>query len=118
MENIIDFKDLKIIYHDICVNENIYDSQNLYRFHKYNNINKYLQNISNTKNKILSDPNLEYLGIFSFKMFDINIQPIFKTKLLNNELLDKIDKVINIIKECNLIENNEIKKKIIDNFKL
>jgi hypothetical protein len=118
MENIIDYKDLKIIYHDICINENIYDSQNIYRFHKYNNINKFLQNISDTKNKIISDSNLEYLGIFSFKMFDINIQPIFKTRLLNNELLDKIDKVINTIKECNLIDNLDVKKKIVDNFKL
>lgn len=118
MENIIDYKDLKIIYHDICINENIYNSQNLYRFHKYNNINKFLQNISDTKDKILSDPNLEYLGIFSFKMFDINIQPIYKTKLLDDNLLNKVDKVIKIIKECNLTNDNDIKKKIVDNFKL
>lgn len=118
MENIIDYKDLKIIYHDICINENIYNSQNLYRFHKYNNINKFLQNISDTKSKILSDPNLEYLGIFSFKMFDINIQPIYKTKLLDDILLNKVDKVIKIIKECNLTNDNDIKKKIVDNFKL
>lgn len=118
MENIIDYKDLKIIYHDICINENIYNSQNLYRFHKYNNINKFLQNISDTKAKILSDPNLEYLGIFSFKMFDINIQPIYKTKILDDNLLNKIDKVIQIIKECNLTNDNDIKKKIVDNFKL
>lgn len=118
MENIIDYKDLKIIYHDICINENIYDSQNIYRFHKYNNINKFLQNISDTKNKIISDSNLEYLGIFSFKMFDINIQPIYKTKLLDDILLNKVDKVIKIIKECNLTNDNDIKKKIVDNFKL
>jgi len=118
MENIIDYKDLKIIYHDICINENIYNSQNLYRFHKYNNINKFLQNISDTKDKILSDPNLEYLGIFSFKMFDINIQPIYKTKILDDNLLNKIDKVIKIIKECNLTNDDETKKKIVNNFKL
>lgn len=118
MENIIDYKDLKIIYHDICINENIYNSQNLYRFHKYNNINKFLQNISDAKDKILSDPNLEYLGIFSFKMFDINIQPIYKTKLLDENLLNKIDKVIKIIKECNLTNDNDTKKKIVNAFKL
>lgn len=118
MENIIDYKDLKIIYHDLCINNNIYDDINSYNFHKYNNIHKFKYNIKKTKNKILEDNNLEYFGIMSFKMLNININPIFKSNPLKDGVLEKVEKIINVIKKCNEVNNVQDKKKIIDEFKL
>lgn len=118
MENIIDYKDIKIIYHDLCINTNIYDNSNLYYFNKYNNINKFKYNINKNKEMIKNDNNLEYLGIMSFKMLDININPVFKSNPVNNEVLNKIEQIINTIKKCNSIEELELKKKIIDEFKI
>lgn len=46
----------------------------------------------------------------SFKMMDININPIFKSNPLNKDVLNKIEKVINIIKECNKLNDNNEKK--------
>lgn len=114
MENIIDYKDLKIIYHDICINHDYNNNEDLHYFNKYNNIHKFIYNINTVKDKILSNLDNEYLGYFAFKMFDINIQPIYKTEIINDNLLKKIENVINTIRKC----NNEIdisnKKKIID----
>ena len=44
----------------------------------------------------MSDDNLEYLGIMSFKMMDININPIFKSNPINEEVLTKIDTIDSI----------------------
>lgn len=120
MENIIDYKDLKIIYHDICINTNINndDDSSYYYFNKYNNINKYKNEIIENKLKICNDNNLEYLGIMSFKMLDINIEPIFKSNPLNNKVLNDIEQIINVIKECETVNDKNEKKKIINNFKL
>ena len=120
MENIIDYKDLKIIYHDICINTNINndDDSSYYYFNKYNNINKYKNEIIENKLKICNDNNLEYLGIMSFKMLDINIEPIFKSNPLNNKVLNDIEQIINVIKECETVNDKNDKKKIINNFKL
>ena len=120
MENIIDYKDLKIIYHDICINTNINndDDSSYYYFNKYNNINKYKNEIIENKLKICNDNNLEYLGIMSFKMLDINIEPIFKSNPLNNKVLNDIEQIIIVIKECETVNDKNDKKKIINNFKL
>lgn len=116
MENIIDYKDIKIIYHDLCINSNISNDNNYY-FNKYNNKNKYKYNIKKYK-EYINKQKYEYLGIMSFKMFNININPIFKSNPIDNNVLDKINKVINIIKECNKLDNIEQKKQLIDQFKL
>ena len=116
MENIIDLKDIKIIYHDLCINSNIYSNSDIYYYNKYNNLNKFKEQIIQNKNNILNNNKLEYLGIMSFKMMDININPVFKSNPITDEVLDNIYKIINIIKECNKIDDYEIKKKIINNF--
>lgn len=108
MENIIDYKDLKIIYHDLC--NNTKDSD-IYYFNKHNNKNKFKQQIIKNKEMIMKDINLEYLGIMCFKMMDININPIFKSNPITDEVLTKIDKVINVIKECNNVNDINLKKK-------
>ncbi len=113
MENVIDYKDLKIIYHDIIINSNIFDNDQFY-YQKYNNLNKYKQDIINIKNQIKSNNNLEYLGIMSFKMLDININPVYKNNPLNKEVLITVEQVINIIKECNQLNNILDKKKYIN----
>ena len=64
----------------------------------------------------MNDNNLEYLGIMSFKMLDINIKPIFKENPLNNQILSNISDIINIIKECNKVDDISVKKKIINQF--
>lgn len=117
MENIIDHKDLKIIYHDICINSKLdSDDTDTYYFNKYNNQNKFKNQIIQNKEKIINNSELEYLGIMSFKMMDININPIFKSNPIDNNVLTKIDDIINVIKECNNIDDIEMKKKIINNY--
>jgi hypothetical protein len=116
MENMIDYKDLKVIYHDLCINTNVNNKSDIHYFNKYNNQNKFKCQIVNHKEKIMSDNNLEYLGIMSFKMMDININPIFKSNPLNEDVLTKIDKIINVIRECNKVDDIDTKKKIINEF--
>lgn len=115
MENIIDYKDIKIIYHDLCINMDI-NNNDKYYFEKYNNINKYKYNIKKNKLEIENDTNLEYLGILSFKMFNISINPIFKSNPLNQDILNKINIVIDIIKECNSKEEISKKKEVLDKY--
>lgn len=118
MENIIDYKDIKIIHHKLCINSNIYDSEDLFYFHKYNNLNKYKSEIIINKNKIINNEELEYIGIISYKMFNININPIYKSSPLNDTILNKIQDVINIVKECNSANELKEKKEILGKYKL
>jgi hypothetical protein len=114
MENIIDYKDLKIIYNDIIINTNIYNLDNdIYFYQKYNNIKKFQNDIKQSKETILNNSNLEYLGIMSFKMLDINIIPIYKHNPIDKNILCSIEKIINIIKESNQLDNILDKKKYI-----
>ena len=48
-------------------------------------------------------------------MFDININPIFKTNLLTDNVMDLVHKVITIIKECNNKELVKDKKMYVNN---
>jgi hypothetical protein len=137
LENIIDFKDIKIIYHDICINDNNDNNKDncnnedncnsiylknidpdINYFNKYNNINKFLSDIHKNKELISNNKQYQYLGIMSFKMFDINIQPIYKKQILTNPLLDKLQKLINVIKLCNETNDTAKQKKIIDNYEI
>ena len=47
-------------------------------------------------------------------MFNINIQPVFKSEIFSGDLLDKVEKVINIIKHCNGLDDDNEKKNIIN----
>lgn len=113
MENIIDYKDIKIKYHNNLFINKKEDKNNLFK--KYNNINMFKNEIKN--NKFNVDNSLVYLGNFCFKLFDININPIFKKEnMFDEELLTKIEKIIKIIKECNNFSDQDDKKKIIKEF--
>ncbi len=106
MENIIDYKNIKIEYHKLYLNDT--ENSNYY-FTKYSNLNKFKNEIKDKKNNIPND--MIYLGCFCFKMFNININPIYKTNLLTDTVMNLVHKVINIIKECNnkeLIKDKKI----------
>lgn len=125
MENIVDNKDIKIIYHNMYINnESDYNENNkdLYYFDKCNNVNKFRNEVKNMKKSIKTNKDNVYLGCFCYKMFNINIQPVFKSNILSNDLLEKVEKVVNIIKHCNNLDNDDEKKTIInkahkDNYK-
>lgn len=115
LENIVDYKDIKIIYHDMYLNnKSDYHDKDLYYFDKYNNINKFRQEVKNKKEQILSDSNNKYLGCICYKMFNINIQPVYKSDIVNSDLLNKVESVINIIKKCKDIDCSDLKKKVIN----
>lgn len=115
LENIVDYKDIKIIYHDMYLNiKSDYHDKDLFYFDKYNNINKFRQEVKDKKEQILSDSNNKYLGCMCYKMFNINIQPVYKSDIVNSELLNKVESVINIIKKCKDIDCPDSKKKAIN----
>lgn len=115
LENIVDYKDIKIIYHDMYLNnKSDYHDKDLFYFDKYNNINKFRQEVKAKKEEILSDSNNKYLGCMCYKMFNINIQPVYKSDIVNSELLNKVESVINIIKKCKDIDCSDLKKKVIN----
>jgi len=114
LENIVDYKDIQIIYHDMYLNNKAdYHDKDIYYFNKYNNINKFKQEIKDKELLISNMPNQIYLGHFCYKMFNINIQPVYKSNILDNELLHKVENVINIIKTCKDIHCLDTKKKAI-----
>jgi len=133
MENIIDFKDIKIKYHNILVNEEIGEDEfvneepivndDMSYFKKYANKNKitkpknkdiFNDQILENKENIKKDDKLVYLGYMGFKMFNINIQPVYKTDIINDNILNKIQTVVDIIKQCNDCKNKTEQKNIID----
>jgi hypothetical protein len=117
MENIVDHKDIKIVYHDMYINnKSDYSKENkyLYYFDKYNNINKFKTEVKRKKKEIKNNDNYIYLGCFCYKMFNINIQPVFKSDILSKELLEKVEKIVNIIKQCNNLNDEDEKKTLIN----
>lgn len=115
LENIVDYKDIKIIYHDMYLNnKSDYHDKDLYYYDKYNNVNKFRQEVKTKKEQILSNSNNKYLGCMCYKMFNINIQPVYKSDIVNNDLLNKVESVINIIKKCKDIDCTDSKKKVIN----
>ncbi len=103
-------KNIKIKYHNLYLNDS--NSPNYY-FSKYSNLTKFKNEIKQEKYNI--PDNYIYLGCFCFKMFDININPIFKTNLLTDNVMDLVHKVITIIKECNNKELVKDKKMYVNN---
>lgn len=116
LENIVDYKDIKIIYHDIYLNnKHNYHDTDFYYYNKYNNINKFREEFNSKKNLIQNDESYVYLGCMCYKMFNINIQPVYKSDIINDNLLEKVKNVIDSIKHCKQLECIDLQKKYINN---
>lgn len=85
-------------------------------FYDYNTIayTKYM--IQNTINKI-EKQNKMPIAIFPCKLMDININHIEKETILHDDIIDKLNSVINTIKQCEKLTNIQ-QKELISNFKL
>jgi len=115
LENIVDYKDIKIIYHDIYLNnKHDYHDTDMFYYNKYNNINKFRYEINMNKKLIQENPSYIYLGSMCYKMFNINIQPVYKSDIINKELLGKVKNVIDTIKYCKVLDCIESQKKYIN----
>lgn len=107
MNNIIEFKNIDIIYHDI------YEVSNDVNI-KYENSAKFNYEILHNKQKIIQN-NDTYLGVVCFKIFDSNIKEVYKNNILSNNVLNKIKNVVKFIKEIDNTNNTDtvdIKQKI------
>lgn len=115
LENIVDYKDIKIIYHDMYLNnKHNYHDTDMYYYNKYNNINKFKEEVKHNKNIIQENISYVYLGCMCYKMFNINIQPVYKSNIINNDLLEKIKNVIDVIKYCKILDCPDLQKKYIN----
>ena len=115
LENIVDYKDIKILYHDIYLNnKHDYHDTDMYYYNKYNNINKFREEVNKNKILIQENPSYIYLGCMCYKMFNINIQPVYKSDIIDDNLLEKVKNVIDIIKHCKTIDCVEEQKKYIN----
>ncbi len=115
LENIVDYKDIKIIYHDIYLNnKHDYHDTDMFYYNKYNNINKFRYEVNNNKNLIQENSSYVYLGCMCYKMFNINIQPVYKSDIIDENLLEKVKNTIDIIKYCKILDSTEIQKKYIN----
>ena len=47
-------------------------------------------------------------------MFNINIQPVYKSDIIDEKLLEKVKNTIDIIKYCKMLDSTEIQKKYIN----
>lgn len=120
MEDIVDKKNIKVIYHDNYLNdESEYtSSQNdNYYFDKYNNMIKFKNDIKNIKNEIEESGNI-FIGRLFYKMLDVNINPVFKENLLTPNVLDNVKSIINRIQIINNEENIAQKKILLNSFNL
>jgi hypothetical protein len=115
LENIVDYKDIKIIYHDIYLNnKHNYHDTDIYYYNKYNNINKFREEFNSKKKLIQNDESYVYLGCMCYKMFNINIQPVYKSDIINDNLLEKVKNVIESIKYCKQLDCVDLQKKYIN----
>ena len=115
LENIVDYKDIKVIYHDIYLNnKHDYHDTDMFYYNKYNNINKFRYEFNNNKHIIQENPLYVYLGCMCYKMFNINIQPVYKSDIIDEKLLEKVKNVIDTIKYCKLLDNIDMQKKYIN----
>lgn len=107
MENIVDKKNIQIIYHDMYSNrKKDYDDFDHFKFHSYNNKIKF----NNEKEKIKDNIKKEgrkYLGCICYKLLDINQIPIMKEPILDDSLTAKIKKTFELIETMNKIEDQE-----------
>ena len=115
LENIVDYKDIKVIYHDIYLNnKHDYHDTDMFYYNKYNNINKFRYEFNNNKHIIQENPLYVYLGCMCYKMFNINIQPVYKSDIIDEKLLEKVKNVIDAIKYCKVLDNIDMQKKYIN----
>lgn len=62
----------------------------------------------------MNDMSNIYLGCMCYKMYNINIQPVYKSDIVDDVLLNKVKHVIDTIKECKTLNCIDSQKKIID----
>lgn len=88
---------LDVEYHSMYSNrKEDYENENNYTFHIFNNPIKFVKEVK----KIREDKSSEYvyLGTLCYKLLEINQIPMFKEKILTDELNSKIEKVFEIVK--------------------
>lgn len=99
---------LHVEYHSMYSNRvEDYESEDHYKFHTFNNPIKFVNEIK----KIRNDKSSEYiyLGTMCYKLLEVNQIPIFKEKILTDELNNKIEQVFEIVKKVSE-ESKEIKE--------
>lgn len=110
LEDLIDKKNIKFKYHNVYLNElEDFNSEEEFYFHKHTNKDSFIKENLKIKEQIKND-GYTYIGKMCYKIFDCNINPIYKKKILSNDVLSKIDNFISVIKKCENVD--EIKKNI------
>lgn len=105
MENIVDKKNIKIVYHNMYSNrKKDYDGYDHFKFNYYNNPLKFVGEMKAVRNNIESDGKYNFMGCMFYKMLDINQIPIMKENILTEGLINKIKNTFDKIEEMNKIE--------------
>jgi predicted phage-related endonuclease len=101
---------LNPVYHTVYSNrEQDYSDNNLYKFNMYNNPDKFVNELKSIRQREESAGKI-YLGTLCYKLLDFNQIPIKKQSLLSKDLVDKIEKTFDIVRETvEEIQNKEIK---------
>ena len=104
LEALID-GELTPIYHDMLGNiQNFYDSD-VWMFHKYNNPNRFDQTIYD---RCIESGN-NYVGFLTYKLMDVNVNPVFKKDILTNQVTRKVESIIDLVKQ--IVSEPDIKNK-------
>jgi hypothetical protein len=86
--------------------EKDYADSNIYKFNMYNNPIKFVNELKNIRLGEEKNGKI-YLGTLCYKLLDFNQVPLKKETLLSKDLVDKINKTFDIVKEV----EEEIKQK-------
>ncbi len=107
MENVVDKKNIKVIYHNMYSNrKKDYEDFNHFKFNSYNNVLKF-NSEKETIKKNIKDNGSKYIGCICYKLLDVNQIPIMKESILNEALTTKIKKTFELIEKMNNIEEEE-----------
>jgi YqaJ-like viral recombinase domain len=89
---------LHVEYHSMYSNrKEDYESENNYTFNMFNNPIKFVNEVKKIKEEKSSE--YKYLGTLCYKLLEVNQIPMFKEKILTEELNNKIEKVFEIVKK-------------------